>query len=113
MDQLTSYRNVIKTALMNQAEFVKRSKNFGLEAQCIFDETHDQFLLVYFGWENRKRFHQTALHLRIKDGKIWVEEDNTENGIATVLIEAGIPQHDIVLAFHPPELRGLTRYAVA
>lgn len=113
MDKLKSYRNAIEQALTHLAEFVKRSENFGLEAQCIFDEAHDHYLLMYFGWEKRKRFHQTALHLRLKDGKIWVEEDNTENGIATVLIESGIPQHDIVLAFHPPELRDLTRYAVA
>jgi hypothetical protein len=53
------------------------------------------------------------LFARIHNGKIWIEEDNTEEGLASLLVEAGVPKEDIVLAFHPPELRDLTEYAVA
>ena len=42
-----------------------------------------------------------------------IEEDWTEEGIATDLLEAGVPHEDIVLAFHPPEKRPLTDFAVA
>jgi XisI protein len=113
MDKLTSYRITIRRVLSDLAEYVSRSENFGLEAQCVFDDTHNHYLLLYVGWDNRKRFHQTAAHLRIKDGRIWVEEDNTENGVSSRLIDSGVPQQDIVMAFHPPELRELTKYAVA
>ena len=44
-------------------------------------------------------------------GKIWVEVDETEEGIATQFLRAGVPREDIVLAFHPPELRHLTEFA--
>jgi hypothetical protein len=33
--------------------------------------------------------------------------------IITGLLEAGVPKEDIVLAFHPPEMRALTDLAVA
>ena len=37
----------------------------------------------------------------------------TLEGLATELVEAGIPKEDIVLAFHAPEMRPLTEFAVA
>jgi XisI protein len=43
--------------------------------------------------------------LRIRDGRYWIEEDWTEDGIATDLVQAGIPREDIVLAFHEPKMR--------
>jgi len=45
--------------------------------------------------------------------KIWIEEDMTEDGIATYFLEQGVPREDIVLAFHPPFMRPLTEFAVA
>ncbi len=42
-----------------------------------------------------------------------IEEDWTEGGIATDLLEAGVPKEDIVLAFHPPKMRPYTEFAVA
>ncbi|NER33043.1 MAG: XisI protein [Oscillatoria sp. SIO1A7] len=43
--------------------------------------------------------------------KIWIQRDGTEDGMATELAAAGIPKEQIVLAFHPPELRQYTEYA--
>jgi hypothetical protein len=43
----------------------------------------------------------------------WIEKDNTEDGVAPELVEAGIPKSQIVLAFRPPEVRKHTDYAVA
>ena len=53
------------------------------------------------------------VHLDIIDGKIWIQRDGTEDGIATDLEAAGIPKSDIVLAFHPQRLRKYTEYAVS
>lgn len=47
------------------------------------------------------------------DGKIWIQRDGTEEGIAADLERAGIPKEHIVLGFRPPELRPYTGYAVA
>ena len=54
-----------------------------------------------------------TVYVRIRDGKFWIEEDWTEDGIATDLVRAGVPKEDIVLAFHEPKLRQYTDFAVA
>ena len=45
------------------------------------------------------------IYVRLKDGQIWIERDLTEDGSATELLAAGMPQEDLVLAYHVPELR--------
>ncbi|BAZ21134.1 XisI protein [Kalymmatonema gypsitolerans NIES-4073] len=52
------------------------------------------------------------LHLDIIDGKIWVQQDGTEVGIANKLVEIGVPKHDIVLGIDPPKMRQYTEFAV-
>ena len=59
------------------------------------------------------RSHGCLLHLDIIDGKIWIQRDGTEDGVALELEEAGIPKTDIVLAWHPAKLRPYTDYAAA
>ena len=54
-----------------------------------------------------------TLLARIQGGKIWIEEDGTQEGLATLLVAAGVPREDIVLAFHAPEMRALSDFAVA
>jgi hypothetical protein len=54
-----------------------------------------------------------TVYVRIRDGKFWIEEDWTEEGIATELVRAGVPKEDIVLAFHDPKTRQYTDFAVA
>jgi hypothetical protein len=44
---------------------------------------------------------------------IYIEEDWTEEGIATELLREGVPKEDIVLAFYDPETRKLTEFPVA
>lgn len=112
MDGLTCYRQLIKRYLMEHARLMWEQPVEGLETFCILDEQMDQYLLLTVGWERGRRNNYTTLHVRIKDGKIWVEEDCTEESIAAELVEAGVPKSDIVLAFNPPEMRHLTEFAV-
>lgn len=57
-------------------------------------------------------FHDDTL-IDILDGKVWIQRDGTEYGIARELEKAGIPKHHIVLGFHTPDVRPFTEYAVA
>ncbi len=50
--------------------------------------------------------------MEIKDGKIWIERDGTEIGVANELVEAGVPKQDIVLAFRAPYKRKFTEFPV-
>ena len=79
----------------------------------MFDEQRDRYIIFRTGWWQKKRVNSAALYLRLHNGKIYIEEDWTEDGIATDLLQAGVPRDDIVLAFHPPELRQHTEFAVA
>ena len=46
------------------------------------------------------------------DDKIWIQRDGIEEGMATDLLNAGIPKDKIVLAFQPEYIRPLTEFAV-
>ncbi len=70
-------------------------------------------MLVTVGWWQHRRFRGTTLYLRLKNDKIWIEEDWLENGITDDLLEADVPKEDIVLAFHEPSMRPYTEFAVA
>ena len=49
----------------------------------------------------------------IKNGKLWIQCDGTPYGIANELEQEGIKKSEIVLAFHEPEVRKFTEYAIA
>jgi hypothetical protein len=67
---------------------------------------------VFFPEDNSRRNYGCVLHLDIKDGKIWIQHDGTEEGIAKALVELGVSKPDIVLAFHDPSMRKYTGFAI-
>lgn len=84
------------------------------ESQVIIGKDNTHFQLMRVGWWDQRRTHHCTLHLDLKDdGKIWIQEDLTEIGIATQLIEKGVPKSDIILAFYAPFRREDTGFAVA
>ena len=113
MDKSAEYRQLIKQVLTRYAELINRRPKPGKETQVVFDEERDHYMLITVGWSQQRRIRGTTLYVRLRDAKFWIEEDWTENGIATDLLEAGVPKEDIVLAFHPPEMRPHTEFAVA
>ncbi|MBA3694554.1 MAG: XisI protein [Acidobacteria bacterium] len=112
MDKLEKYRNLIEKIL---TEHASEPYSYGdIKSQTIFDRERDQYLLVDVGWNNKRfRVHGALVHVEIIDGKFWIQYDGIEDGITTDLELAGVPKSDIVLAFHAPELRKYTDYAVA
>ena len=48
----------------------------------------------------------------IRADKLWIQEDQTEAGLASELVEMGVPKEAIVLAFHAPYKRPYTGFAV-
>jgi hypothetical protein len=110
MDRLTEYRAIIKKILTEYAQF--KPAHGEIETEVVFDEERDHYELVYIGWEGVKRIHGSVIHVDIRDGKVWIQHDGTESGIAEELVEAGIPRDQIVLGFHPPEIRRHTQFAV-
>jgi len=113
MDKLIRYRTIIKRFISQVAALANRQPTPGVITLPVFDEGRDAYLLTHTGWAGRRRVHGTTLFVRLHEGKIWIEEDWTEEGIANELLNAGIPKSDIVLAFQHPEERPLTEFAVA
>ena len=113
MDKVSRYRETIKRLLTELADVSNRGEDAAVETVCAFDEERDQYLLLTVGWQGSRRQRGTPLYLRLRDGKVWVEEDWTDQGIANRLLQAGVPHEDIVLGFHAPNLRKLTEFAVA
>ncbi len=82
------------------------------EVQLILDIERNHYLLMLVGWHDQRREYSSLIHIDIKDEKIWIQSDGTEIGVANELVEAGVPQKDIVLGFKSPFKRKFTEYAV-
>jgi hypothetical protein len=113
MDKPTRYRTLLKQLLRDFEQLYNLQSTPGVETLLAFDEVREHFFLIRLGWAQERRVRHLILYVRLKDGKIWVEEDWTETGIATELLKAGVPREDILLAFQPPEMRELSEFAVA
>lgn len=79
----------------------------------IFDIERDRYQVVSVGWNNQRRIYGCMMHLDIKNGKIWIQQNTTEVDIATELVKMGVPKHDIIISFHTPKMRQLTDFGVS
>jgi hypothetical protein len=115
MDRVAIARAALNDIVRRVAAYFDGSRTRGVETLVVTDAEHDQYGLFRFGWQEgtHKRVANTLFLARIKDGKVWIEENNTDLSLADELVRAGVPREDIVLAFHPPEMRHLTDFAVA
>ena len=113
MDKVEKYRRAIKEILGRHKEILDRRENPPLESIFIFDEQNDNYTWLKFGWQNGRRFEGISVFVRLKNGKFYIEEDMTETSIAVELMEKGVSQKDIVLAFQQPEVRQLTEFALS
>ncbi len=112
MDKVSQYQQIVIDYLYEFAQF--GNPPTGLENQILIDREHNHFQYVITGWQNNRHFVYTVcLHLDIKNGKIWVWQNNTDAFVGDDLVERGIPKTDIVLAFNAPQERPFTGFAVA
>ena len=110
MDKLNQYRQIVRHILTTHAQV---QPSYGeIVRQTIFDGEQDHYQVINTGWERQRRVYGCLIHIDIQDGKIWIQYDGTEVGVANELVEAGVPKQDIVLAYQSPYLRQLTEFAV-
>lgn len=111
MDTLDQYREIVERVL---SEYTRIPYAYGdIQTEAVFDRAHDRYLLVNVGWDEGRRVHGALVHIDMIEGKLWIQRDGTEHGIAKELVQAGIPKDRIVLAFRPMKIRQFTEYAVA
>ncbi len=104
-----NYRQIVQQLILEKAQ--RKSYPEEIEKQAVLDTDRDHYLLLHTGWRDNRRTHGCSLHIDIKDGKIWIQHDGSEAGIATQLLELGVPKENIVLAFHSPYMREFTEFA--
>lgn len=112
MDKLKTYRSYIIEILEKHANFNPIGNWQEYENQVINDNKRDHYCLIRVGWKEYERSHHCVIHIDIKQDKIWIQEDWTEEGVANELVEKGVPKSDIVLAFYAPYRREDTEFAV-
>ena len=83
-----------------------------IEVQTIIDRENKHYQLVNIGWNKNQRMRGCVLHIDIKENRIWIQHDGTEDGASNELVEMGIPKQAIVLAFHSPYKRQYTDFGV-
>jgi hypothetical protein len=111
MDKLKQYQNYIENIFKEYSQY---KPSYGdVELQLLIDRENNHYQLMTVGWNGEKRIHGIMLYIDIKDGKIWLQHNGTERGIAQDLLELGVPKQDIVLAFHSPTRRKYTDFAVS
>lgn len=81
-----------------------------VQTYVVISQDRKHFFLIHEGWHRERRIHGLAVHVEIREDKIWIHYDGIENGISADLTRSGISKHEIVLAFHPPYVREHTGY---
>ena len=111
MDKLTQYREYVQSLMTRYATSDQMKDD--IEVQLVMDTVRDHYQWMNVGWEGLKRIYNCYIHIDIKDGKIWLQQNWTEEDPAAELVEMGLPREDIVLGLHPPYKRPYTDYGVA
>ncbi|MBW4481174.1 MAG: XisI protein [Tildeniella torsiva UHER 1998/13D] len=113
MDKLDQYRQIIQKILTEYRDWATGSNQTGVQECVSFDPDRDHYFWFHVGWNGKQRDFGVTVYLRLEQGKIWIEEDWTKQGIANDLLEAGVPPEDIVLGFQHPKKRSMTEFAWA
>jgi hypothetical protein len=112
MDKIKSYQSIITTLLREYAA-IPPSYPTALRDELIIDTQRNHFQLITVGWEGSQFVHEAIFHLDIIDGKVWIQQNNSEAKLTDELIERGLEKSDIVLGFQHPEARVHSGFAVA
>jgi XisI protein len=110
MDKLDRYREIVRRVIEDYAS--GKPSNGQIETEAIIDREHDHYEVMHVGWDGQRRVHGSVVHIDIIGDKVWLQYDGTNRPVTDELIAAGIPQKDIVLGFHPADVRPLTGFAV-
>lgn len=109
MDTRVSYPEIIKKTLSDYVRFCAQGGVTSMKT--LFDDNQKSYLVLNIGWRGDKYIHSATIHIDIINDKMWIQNDHTEDGIATDLLDAGIPKEDIVLGFRHPKVRPHTEFA--
>jgi hypothetical protein len=103
MDTIPTDRDMIERVLAERSS-IPFSYEPDVKLETIFDRAKDRYVIMLAGWNEHHRVHGCLVHVDIIDGRFWIQRDGTERGIASDLMELGVPRERIVLAFRHGEV---------
>jgi len=113
MERIIEYQKIIRGVIADYAEVLTGPPLPKFEVALALDDEHSQYVLRRVGWSAQEHYNIYGLHVMLRNGKIWIEEDMTEDGIVNKLLARGVPREDIVLGFQPPFMRSQAEFSLA
>jgi hypothetical protein len=110
-NKIDRYREAVKSLISNYAN--SDISNDEVEVQLMLDADRDHYQWMNVGWQGSDRIYRCVMHFDIKDGKIWLQQNLTDQDPAEELVNMGVPKGDIVLGLQMPSKRLYTDYGVA
>jgi hypothetical protein len=93
MDNSLSYADIIENTLKEATKDQPRLQSIRLYPVC--DRNSGNFLIMATGWDKKDWINTILFHAYLVDENITIEEDNFEEGLTSLLIEAGIDAKNI------------------
>lgn len=98
---IAQYQQCIKTLLAKYDGL----RSAGSQVELLFDDERMRYMAIWVGWWNSKRIYQCAVHIDICDDLVVIQCNDTEDLIASELVDLGIPREKIRLGFLPSEVQ--------
>ena len=111
MEILKALRESIRTVFSEWEKLPRIPNDWKIVG--VQDEFQDRYTRQQLSSTQNRYDTRLLAYLEIRDGKIWILTDNTEEGIASELVAQGVSKSRIVLGFHSPNMREAGEFAVA
>ena len=111
MDSLEELRDAICRVFKVWEAYPTSISKFRIQGAC--DTKNDLYTLTHVDFEEDRFKSSLLANLEIRNEKIWILSDTTEQGIGDALAAEGISKDHIVLAFYPESVRAHGEFAVS
>lgn len=111
MDKITKYQKMILEIIEEYAKI--KYANVDGENYVVADKENHRYLVMTIGWEDGRFVHDCPMHFDIKDGKIWLQRNQTEWMFEEWFDKYGITKDEVVLGFLSPKMREYSDFAIA
>jgi hypothetical protein len=113
MERVEYLKNKVVEVLNEYADYLRGANLPEVNYEVLVSEKHNKIQLLAMGWDKSTRIFNIIFHVDIINNKVWIQEDNTLDGLAALLLEKGLSKQEIVLAYYPDHHRQYTEFAVA
>ena len=99
MDKSIKYAEILTQVLRQESVIQPRNKNVTISSVC--DRETGIFLIIMTGWQKKYWSNTILFHACLEEDKIIIHDDNFEEGLTNVLIQAGVNAEDITTDIAP------------